>query len=235
MFKSLLKDSKAHVTTGSTYENIANLAPAFVDEIIKRYEGTRLGDQELDAKILEDAEGALWKRDILDKNRVMQVPDLVKIFVSVDPKVDAQADSETGIIVVGLGRDRHGYLLDDASLNSTPEGWARQVVAAYHRHKANALVVEINQGGDMVTYTINTIQGGIPIRKVRASRSKATRAEPVAALYEQGRIHHVGTFGVLEDQLCSWVPGDKSPDRLDALVWGFTELMVSGRTGWSRG
>ena len=235
LFKSLLKDSKAHVTTGSTYENIANLAPAFVDEIIKRYEGTRLGDQELDAKILEDAEGALWKRDILDKNRVMQVPDLVKIFVSVDPKVDAQADSETGIIVVGLGRDRHGYLLDDASLNSTPEGWARQVVAAYHRHEANALVVEINQGGDMVTYTINTIQGGIPIRKVRASRSKATRAEPVAALYEQGRIHHVGTFGVLEDQLCSWVLGDKSPDRLDALVWGFTELMVSGRTGWSRG
>lgn len=235
LFKSLLKDSTTHVTTGSTYENIANLAPAFVDQIIKRYEGTRLGAQELDARILDDADGALWKRDALDTSRVTQIPELTRIFVAVDPKTEAGADSEAGIVVVGLGRDRHGYLLDDCSINSTPEGWARQVVAAYHRHEANAIVVEINQGGDMVTYTINTIQGGIPVRKVRATRSKTVRAEPVAALYEQGKIHHVGNFPILEDQLCSWVPGDKSPDRLDALVWGFTELMVSGRSGWARG
>lgn len=235
LFKSLLKDDTTHVTTGSTYENVANLAPAFVDQIIKRYEGTRLGAQELDAKILDDAEGALWKRDTLEKNRVTQAPELTKVLVAIDPKAEAGADSEAGIVAVGLGTDKHGYLLDDNSLNGSPEQWARQAIAAYHRHKANALVAEINQGGDMVTHTIHTIEQGIPIRTVRATRGKYTRAEPVAALYEQGKIHHVGMFGTLEDQLCSWVPGDKSPDRLDAMVWGFTELMVSGRSGWARG
>lgn len=193
--------------------------------------------QEIMAEDIDEIPGALWKRETLEKSRITvdDVPELARIFIAVDPKTEAGADSETGIVAVGLGRNRHGYLLEDCSLNSTPEGWASQVVAAYHRHDANALVVEINQGGDMVTYTINTIQGGIPMRKVRASRSKATRAEPVAALYEQGKIHHIGDFPILENQLCSWVPGDKSPDRLDALVWGFTELMVSGRSGWARG
>ncbi len=193
--------------------------------------------QEILAEDIDEIPGALWKRQTIEDSRITidEVPELTRIFIAVDPKTEAGADSETGIVAVGLGRDRHGYLLDDASINSTPEGWARQVVAAYHRHEANAVVVEINQGGDMVSHTINTIQAGIPLRKVRATRSKATRAEPVAALYEQGKIHHVGTFGILEDQLCSWVTGDKSPDRLDALVWGFTELMVSGRSGWARG
>lgn len=193
--------------------------------------------QEILAEDIDEIPGALWKRETLEKSRIdeTQVPELTRIFVAIDPKTEAGADSETGIVVVGLGRDKRGYLLEDVSVNGTPEQWARRVVDAYHRHEANALVVEINQGGDMVTYTINTIQGGIPVRKVRASRSKATRAEPVAALYEQGKISHVGDFSKLEDQLCSWVPGDKSPDRLDALVWGFTELMVSGRSGWSRG
>jgi len=193
--------------------------------------------QEILAEDIDEIPGALWKRETLEKSRIdeTQVPELTRIFVAIDPKTEAGADSETGIVVVGLGRDKRGYLLEDVSVNGTPEQWARRVVDAYHRHEANALVVEVNQGGDMVTYTINTIQGGIPVRKVRASRSKATRAEPVAALYEQGKISHVGDFSKLEDQLCSWVPGDKSPDRLDALVWGFTELMVSGRSGWSRG
>lgn len=235
LFKSLLKDETTHVTTGTTYENIANLAPAFVDQIIKRYEGTRLGAQELDAKILDDAEGALWSRDTLEKYRVTQAPELIKIYVSVDPKTEATADSEAGIVVVGLGVDKHGYVLDDSSINSTPEGWAKQAVSAYHRHDADAIVAEINQGGDMVVYTIQTIEKGIPIRRVRATRGKHTRAEPVAALYEQGKFHHVGMFGILEDQLCSWVVGDKSPDRLDALVQGATELMISGRSGWARG
>lgn len=193
--------------------------------------------QEILAEDIDEIPGALWKRETLEKSRIdeSKVPELTRIYVAIDPKTEAGADSETGIVVVGLGRDKRGYLLEDVSINGTPEQWARRVVDAYHRHEANALVVEINQGGDMVTYTINTIQGGIPVRKVRASRSKATRAEPVAALYEQGKISHVGDFSKLEDQLCSWVPGDKSPDRLDALVWGFTELMVSGRSGWSRG
>lgn len=193
--------------------------------------------QEILAEDIDEIPGALWKRETLEKSRIdeSKVPELTRIYVAIDPKTEAGADSEAGIVVVGLGRDKRGYLLEDVSINGTPEQWARRVVDAYHRHEANALVVEINQGGDMVTYTINTIQGGIPVRKVRASRSKATRAEPVAALYEQGKISHVGDFSKLEDQLCSWVPGDKSPDRLDALVWGFTELMVSGRSGWSRG
>ena len=235
LFKSLLKDNTTHVTTGSTYENVANLAPVFVDQIIKRYEGTRLGAQELDAKILEDAEGALWTRDTLEKYRVTKAPELTKIFVAVDPKAESSADSEAGIVVVGLGTDKHGYLLDDNSINSTPEGWAKQAVSAYHRHKANAIVAEVNQGGDMVVTTIHSVEKSIPVNKVRATRGKYTRAEPVSSLYSQGKIHHVGMFGLLEDQLCSWVPGEKSPDRLDALVWGFTELMVSGRSGWARG
>ena len=137
--------------------------------------------------------------------------------------------------MVGLGVDKHGYLLDDNSINSTPEGWAKQAVSAYHRHKANAIVAEVNQGGDMVVTTIHSVEKSIPVNKVRATRGKYTRAEPVSSLYSQGKIHHVGMFGALEDQLCSWVPGEKSPDRLDALVWGFTELMVSGRSGWARG
>ena len=235
LFKSLLQDETTHVTTGSTYENIANLAPVFVDQIIKRYEGTRLGAQELDAKILEDAEGALWNRETLEKYRVTKAPELTKIFVAVDPKAESSADSEAGIVVVGLGVDKHGYLLDDNSINSTPEGWAKQAVSAYHRHKANAIVAEVNQGGDMVVTTIHSVEKSIPVNKVRATRGKYTRAEPVSSLYSQGKIHHVGMFGALEDQLCSWVPGEKSPDRLDALVWGFTELMVSGRSGWARG
>lgn len=235
LFKSLIQDETTHVTTGSTYENIANLAPVFVDQIIKRYEGTRLGAQELDAKILEDAEGALWNRETLEKYRVTKAPELTKIFVAVDPKAESSADSEAGIVVVGLGVDKHGYLLDDNSINSTPEGWAKQAVSAYHRHKANAIVAEVNQGGDMVVTTIHSVEKSIPVNKVRATRGKYTRAEPVSSLYSQGKIHHVGMFGALEDQLCSWVPGEKSPDRLDALVWGFTELMVSGRSGWARG
>jgi len=235
LFKTMLKDPTTHVTTGSTYENVANLAPAFVDQIIKRYEGTRLGAQELEAKILDDAEGALWTRDTLEKYRVTQAPELTKIYISVDPKTEAAADSEAGIVAVGLGADKHGYLLDDSSINSSPEGWAKQAVSAFHRLDADAIVAEINQGGDMVVYTIQTIEKGIPIRRVRATRGKHTRAEPVAALYGQGRFHHVGMFGILEDQLCSWVVGDKSPDRLDSLVQGATELMISGRSGWARG
>lgn len=191
--------------------------------------------QEILAEDIDEIPGALWKRSTLEDHRVTQAPELTKIYVSVDPKTEATADSEAGIIVVGLGADKHGYLLDDSSINSTPEGWAKQAVAAYHRHNADAIVAEINQGGDMVLYTIQTIEKGIPIRRVRATRGKYTRAEPVAALYEQGKFHHVGVFGILEDQLCSWVVGDKSPDRLDALVQGATELMVSGRSGWARG
>jgi len=191
--------------------------------------------QEIMAEDIEEIPGALWTHAILDKYRVSKVPNLVRICVAVDPKTEETANSEAGIIVVGLGDDKHGYVLDDASVNGSPEKWASQVVSAFHRWECNFIVAEVNQGGDMVITTIGTVEKNLPIRKVHSRRGKYIRAEPVAVLYEKGKIHHVGDFPLLEEQLCSWVPGDKSPDRLDALVHGVTELMVSGRSGWSRG
>lgn len=229
LLRGLLRDPTCHVTRGSTYENRANLAPAFFSQVIRRYEGTRLGRQELNAEVLEDVEGALWTWATLDRTRVAQAPaDLVRIVVGVDPKASAEADSETGIVVAGLAENGHVYILDDASLNGTPEAWAQRVIAAYTGNKANWVVPEVNQGGDMVSSVLRSVEGGrlLPIAPVRASRGKYTRAEPVAALYAQGRVHHVGAFPALEEQMCNWVPGDKSPDRVDALVWAAWALAV---------
>lgn len=227
VLKELLKQPTTAVTGGSTYENIPNLAPAFIEQIITRYEGTRLGRQELHAELLEDREGALWTRAMLDSLRVIEHPDLIRVVVGVDPEATAaEGSAETGIIVAGLGVDGHGYLLEDVSVRGTPDAWGRAVIAAKNRHQADRIVAEANQGGDMVEYVIRTIDLNAPYKSVHASRSKSARAEPIAALTEQGRIHHVGIFGQLEDQLCEWVPGDQSPDRLDAYVWAFTELMI---------
>lgn len=223
-------DGSVHLTRGSTYENVKNLAPAFVDEILKRYEGTTLGRQELHAEVLDDLEGALWQRSKLDELRVVKHVEMKRIVVAVDPAVSNRAESaETGIIVAGIGLDNQGYILDDLSMKGSPAEWAQAVVLAYHKYKADRIVLEANQGGDMVRHTIATVERNAPIKLVHASRGKRTRAEPVAALYEQGRVHHVGFYPQLEDQLCGWVPdyGD-SPDRLDALVWALTELMVDG-------
>ncbi len=223
-------DGSVHLTRGSTYENVKNLAPAFVDEILKRYEGTTLGRQELHAEVLDDLEGALWQRSKLDELRVVKHIEMKRIVVAVDPAISNRAESaETGIIVAGIGLDNQGYVLDDLSMKGSPAEWAQAVVLAYHKYKADRIVLEANQGGDMVRHTIATVERNAPIKLVHASRGKRTRAEPVAALYEQGRVHHVGFYPQLEDQLCGWVPdyGD-SPDRLDALVWALTELMVDG-------
>lgn len=235
IIKSLMRraedPSDVRVTRGSTFDNKANLAPAFVDQIIKRYQGTRLGRQEIDAEILDDSPGALWKRDQIEARRVTAHPPLVRIVVGVDPAVSANATSdETGIVVAGLGTDGHGYVLRDDSLSSTPAGWASQVVAAYRTHAADRIVAEVNNGGDLVEMALRTVDRDVAYRAVRAARGKQTRAEPIAALYEQGRVHHVGLLGKLEDQLCSWDPTatTKSPDRLDALVWALTELMLEG-------
>ncbi len=223
-------DGSVHLTRGSTYENVKNLAPAFVDEILKRYEGTTLGRQELHAEVLDDLEGALWHRSRLDELRVIKHIELKRIVVAVDPAISNRAESaETGIIVAGIGIDNQAYVLDDLSMRGSPGEWAQAVVSAYHKYKADRIVLEANQGGDMVRHTIATVERNAPIKLVHASRGKRTRAEPVAALYEQGRVHHVGFYPQLEDQLCGWVPdyGD-SPDRLDALVWALTELMIEG-------
>lgn len=219
------------VVRGSTYDNRANLAPGFLEEILRRYEGTRLGRQELHAEILEDVEGALWTLAMIDHGRVTQSPDLDQVVVGVDPAVTAtERSDETGIVVVGCaGPDL--YVLADESCRESPAGWAGRAIAAYRAHEADRIVAEANQGGDMVRHTIHTVDPGVPVTLVHASRGKRTRAEPVASLYEQGRAHHVGSFPELEDQMATWCPGESSPDRVDALVWACSSLMTRSRPG----
>lgn len=232
VIRDLVEDPTTVVTRGSTYENIANLAPAFVEQIIAKYEGTRLGRQELYAEILDDVPGALWSRAVIDGLRVKEALELRRIVVAIDPAVTSEEGSdETGIIVAGVGYDGHGYVLKDLACRASPNDWARRAVEAYYRYEADAIIGEVNNGGDLVETVIRTVDRNVPFKAVRASRGKAVRAEPVAALYEQGRVHHVGTFDVLEDQLCAITPdgyqGAGSPDRADALVWALTELMLA--------
>ena len=228
LLKQLQGRESVRVTGGSSYDNRVNLAEDWYREVIGRYEGTRLGRQEIYAEDLEDIEGALWRRDEIESKRVEKAPDLVRVVVAIDPSTTGNESSdEAGIVVAGIGKDGHGYILDDVSLRATPDGWARRAVVSYHAHKSDRIVAETNNGGDMVELTLRMVDPNIPYRKLTASRGKQTRAEPVAALYEQGRVHHVGTFPMLEDEMCSWVPGDDSPNRMDALVWALTELMVT--------
>jgi phage terminase large subunit-like protein len=227
IIRELMGEAGTVITSGTTYENAANLAARTLETFRRKYEGTRLGRQELYAALLEDTPGALWQRGALEELRVMNTPTMKKIVVAIDPAVSVgEGSAETGIIVAGLGMDGQGYVLEDATVSDSPARWAAQAVAVYHKYKANVIVAEANNGGDMVEHTLRTVDRGAAIRRVHASRGKATRAEPVAALYEQGRVHHVGAFAELEDQMCTWMPGETSPDRMDALVWALTELMV---------
>lgn len=226
------------ITRGSTYDNLANLAPNFRAQVLDRYEGTRLGRQELYAEILDDIEGALWTHDLIGNNRVPFLDPgwtAPRCVVAIDPATTSTAGAdETGIIVACTGPEGHGYVLADRTCRETPDGWAQRAVHAYHEHGAGLIVAEGNQGGEMVSHTIRTVDPRIPVRIVHASRGKVARAEPVAALYEQGKVHHVGVFDELEDQLCTWVPeSGQSPDRLDALVWALTELMLGVQGGQS--
>jgi phage terminase large subunit-like protein len=233
--RELAKDPTTHITRGSTYDNEANLAPAFLAQIIKKYEGTRLGRQELNAEILDDNPNALWKRKDIDDLRVRFAPDgLRRVVIGVDPSVTSKKTSdETGIIAAGVkkledGND-HAYILDDLSLIASPDVWAKACVTAYYDYAADRIVAEVNNGGDLVEVVIRTVDKSISYKKVHASRGKAKRAEPIAAIYEQKRAHHVGSFPKLEDQMCSYDPNDESgdsPDRMDALVWALTELML---------
>ena len=223
-------NGRVAVTRGHTLENKDNLAPDFLNYILRKYEGTRLGRQELAGEILDDNPDALWERDRIEELRVNVYPDLKRVVVAIDPQgTDSTTSASTGIVVAGIavvGDKTHGYILADLTLSGTPEKWAKAAVTGYHTFKADRIVAEVNFGGDMVESVIRIAGGGIAFKKVHASRGKEVRAEPVSALYEQGRVHHVGFFPELEDQLCEWVPGDKSPDRLDALVWALTELML---------
>lgn len=215
--------------TGSSYENLDNLSIRYRETVLSRYEGTRLGRQEIHGEILDDVPGALWNRAMLDDNRVSEAPPLSRIVVAVDPAVTAKDGSdETGIVVGGVVGE-HGYVLEDCSLKASPAKWARRAIWAYYKWEADRIVAEGNQGGDMVKHTIHTEDPNVPVKLVRATKGKYTRAEPVAALYEQERIHHVGVHPELEDQMCTYVPGEDSPDRMDALVWAFTELMLGNQ------
>lgn len=225
VLKDIMKDTFTLITRGNTYENRDNLPDFFYRTIVSRYEGTRLGRQELYAEVLDDNPNALWKRADLDKFRVSRAPELSAIVVGVDPEATSNEESnETGIITVGKSEDGHFYVLHDNTILGTPNEWGLAVVSAYHRSQANLIIAETNQGGEMVEYVIKTIDGTVPYRGVRATRGKYVRAEPISALYEQGKVHHVGFFPELEDQLCEWEPGSKSPDRLDALVWAISHL-----------
>lgn len=233
LVRDLVKHPATIVTRGNTYDNRSNLAEGWFADIITKYEGTRLGRQELMGELLEDLPGALWTRALIEAGRceLSQVPQLVRIVIPIDPAVTANEDSdETGIGVIGLGVNGHAYVFQDLSLRGTPLEWARVAVAALIHNKADRIVAEVNNGGDLVAGNIYAVAPGAPFRAVRATRGKATRAEPAAALYEQGRVHHIRgrDLCALEDQLCSWVPGvtEKSPDRMDWLVWGLYDLII---------
>jgi predicted phage terminase large subunit-like protein len=231
LIRDLLQRKDCHVTRGSTYDNRSNLAKPFLDAIVKKYEGTRLGRQELYAEVLADVPGALWTQRGLDDYRVTKAPDLVRIVVGVDPAVTSGEDAnENGILVAGISGSSSAYVLEDWSQRATPDEWARKAVAAYRKHEADCIVAEANQGGEMVKQVIKSV-ADVPVKLVRATRGKYVRAEPVSALYEQGRVHHVGVMTQLEEQMTSFTPeraADRSdgfsPDRVDALVWAITEL-----------
>lgn len=237
VIRSIVKDPTTVVTRGSSFENASNLPPSFLTQIKRRYEGTRLGRQELFAEILDDLPGALWLRYQIDQHRKRsdEIPDLRRIVVAIDPSGTGGDDDDgdsIGIVVAGKGVDGRGYVLADYTCKLSPDGWGRRAVEAYHKFSADLIIAEKNFGGAMVKHVIRTIDKRIPYKEVTASRGKVVRAEPVAALYEQGRVSHVGSLPDLEDQMCLFGPegyiGEGSPDRVDALVWAVTELMVDG-------
>lgn len=238
----LIADPATRVTRGATHENSDNLAPGFLDQILGRYGGTRLARQEIDGEYLVDLPGALWNRSLLDQALAVASvqPNLVRTVVAVDPAVTAHDGSdETGIVVAGvtsLGRDAEFWVLEDGSGRYSPDDWARRAIGLWRRHAADALVCEVNQGGDMVRATLGTVDPNVPVRSVRATKGKRLRAEPIAALYEQGRVRHAKPLRELEDQMVAFTgdPSEGSPDRLDALVWALTELAFGGRPVDSR-
>ncbi len=235
LIREIIAQPTTAQTQSSTYANRFNLAPAFLDQIIADYEGTRLGRQEIHGEVLDDVPGALWHHERLDELRVKRAPaDLKQIVVAVDPAVSSSEESdETGIVVIGTDEHDHAYVLADLSDHCEPVVWARRVVEAYRRHQANVVVAETNQGGLMVRDMLRQLESTLPVKMVHAKRGKYQRAEPAAALYEQGRVHHVGCHPALEDQMCTFT-GDidrrqGSPDRVDALVWGLTHLLIKHR------
>lgn len=236
ILKRLIGNPKTRITKGTTFDNLKNLAPGFARDIVARYRGTRLGRQELSAEILEDTPGALWTRCLIEANRIHNLPDFARIVVAVDPpaSIGEKAD-ECGIIAAGVTHAGQGVIIKDASERGlSPHGWASRAVALYHELQADRIVAEVNMGGAMVEAIIREVDASVAYRPVHATRAKIARAEPVAALYEQGRVCHWGAFAALEDQMCNFTGTHKaageSPDRLDAAVWALTDLMLGRKS-----
>jgi phage terminase large subunit-like protein len=222
--KALMAEKGVARTHGTTRGNITNLAPGFVEGLEMRFAGTRLGRQELEAEIIADNEAALWQRDWIERTRVREAPQLTRVVVAVDPPASVSGD-ECGIVVVGRGENGDGYVIADRSRGGlTPNQWASRVADAYEEFQADSVVAEANQGGDMVRSVLMDPLPNACVKLVHARRDKTTRAQPASTLYERGRIHHAGCFAELEDQMCNYDGTGKSPDRMDALVWGLAEL-----------
>jgi predicted phage terminase large subunit-like protein len=233
MVLDLMKDPRTRVIRGSTFDNAGNLAPSYIAQVKRIYEGTRLGRQELYAEVLTDMPGALFSQELVDRSRVPATPELERVVIAIDPAPTSERGSdETGIMAVGRGFDGHGYVLQDHSLRGSPDEWARAAVKAFHLHQADHIVAEINIGGEMVEAVLRSVDPDVPFKAVRAMRGKAKRAEPIAALYEQGKVHHVGDaekFARLEKQMRVFTGiNGRRDDRTDAMCWGLHELMVGG-------
>ena len=233
LLKRIMADAATVISRSRTIDNAVNLSRAFIDLVRERYGSSLLGRQELDGELIEERKDALWRRDDIERARVAATPTLTRIVVAVDPPVTSGARADAcGIVVAGVAADGRGYVLADRTLEGhQPLTWARAAVAAYEEHGADRIVAEVNQGGELVEGVIRQVDPQVPVRKVRAMRGKWLRAEPVAALYERGLVSHVGTFALLEDQMCDFGPDGlssrRSPDRLDALVWALTDLMLA--------
>ena len=232
MIKDLIKNSNCHTTTGSTFENSKNLSQQFLEQVEKQFANTKLGKQELYAKILDDDSDSLWNHNMIKYVEKTSELKWQKIVIAIDPAMTNSLESdETGIIVAGKTYDDKGYILEDLSGKFSANQWACKVVQAYHQFQASKVIAETNQGGDMVEKMLRVFDKNIFYKSVHATKSKATRAEPIAALYEKGLIFHAKNFDLLEDQMCNFSKADfankKSPDRLDALVWALTELFLN--------
>ena len=231
LVRRLIDESGTAVTRARTAANAAYLAPGFLQRVVGRYADTRLGRQELDAELIEDRVDALWQRSDVERTRTAGHPPLGRIVVAVDPPASKRSGI-CGIVAAGIDRDGVGYVIADWTMREVrPDQWAAAALRLYRRYEADALIAEVNQGGDMVAAVMREVDPGVPVKEVRATRGKWLRAEPVAALYAQGRVRHVGAFPDLEDEMCDFGPdglsNGRSPDRLDALVWALTALMLT--------